>query len=267
MLWRNLSACGLLLMMAQGSTLSRASTYRRADLLRGHTWIAYGCFRHPSNAQTEKSPRARPAPGPRYFAHLARTECGRVTRDAERHCSSSAAISDGQLTPSRHIIIAEGASHALLLPSLIREVGRFRSLPFQIVSGFAEASDCRAASTGHGNPARRLPRGRGWWWWRPHPVRPRVGHREGALDPVVAADIPAMGRPAAIRAWCRANGVKEDGKIDVAQDVLRLYQADSSSDRRLSDRAMRKAITHLYKRMLRALRIRRQDAEAFSRRA
>jgi predicted ATP-dependent endonuclease of OLD family len=200
------------------------------------------------------------------------------------------------LTPSRHIVIAEGPSDALLLPSLIREAGRLRTLPFQIVSGLAEASEAvlrrlekeaqyvAFLADGDGGGSANLA------------MLPKIGIAkrriiqfeaglclEDLVDPalyiralnsyfdawyhksgITVADLTPTQRPAAVKRWCDANGLKKPDKLLVAQEILRHFQADDSSGRRLADASRRAVIKKLYGQLLDGVRIPRKEAAAFA---
>jgi predicted ATPase len=160
-----------------------------------------------------------------------------------------------QLTPSRYVVITEGSSEALLLPTLIREANGVRTLPYQIVSGLARSSVPELQRLTHEAPlvafladgdkggdkhaARLATAGIG----DDKVVRLSSGLcLEDLIDPALYTlaindylaswpphaggftmnELPAAGRPNAVRAWCRRRKIADPSKQRVAETILRL---------------------------------------------
>jgi hypothetical protein len=188
------------------------------------------------------------------------------------------------LTPSRYVVVTEGPSEALLLPTLIREATDQRSLPYQIVSGLARSSvpelqrltreAPRVAFLADGDAAgakhvARLAKARiaddkvirlaaGLCLedlvnpalyaravdeylrsWPPH---------EGGFS---AKDLPALGRPDAVRAWCIRKKIQPASKHRVAETILRIMdQEDAPLDQRWGDPARVDELNRLHAALL-----------------
>ncbi len=200
------------------------------------------------------------------------------------------------LAPSRHVAMGEGPSDPLLLPSLLREVNNLRSVPFQVVGRLSEASDDElrrlrdeaqhVAFVMDGDasgekleqrlldlkvPKTRITR------------LPAGLCLEDLVDPAryVAAvnkcltswppnkggiteqEVGSSNRPAAVKDWCKAHGLNELSHQDVAEEIVRAFELDDSPNPRLVDLARRKEVATVYRKLLRALKIKAADAALY----
>lgn len=161
-------------------------------------------------------------------------------------------------TPSRYAVIAEGASEVILLPTLLREATDKDVLPFQVAPGLAELApsavdslDLEAARIAYfldGDRAGREIKKKLKKGGVPEDLIVSLGGKSSELvledllevqvlvtalneelersyglgDELSASDLPARGRPAAVKAWCEKRGVNAPSKTALAYRLLEL---------------------------------------------
>jgi predicted ATP-dependent endonuclease of OLD family len=200
------------------------------------------------------------------------------------------------LAPSRFVVIGEGPSEAMLLPSLLREASAIAALEFQVVSGIAESSDpalrrleieaARVAYVVDGDDA-------GW----KHAERLKgLGIRAGRvvklstksvgmcledlIDPALYARavneylrswpphkdgfpetaLGRTGRPLALKKWCHDNDVPYPSKVLIAEQVLRLLEVPNPPPgQRIADAKKLETLIRVRTRLLVALGILERD--------
>ena len=196
------------------------------------------------------------------------------------------------LAPSRYVVIGEGPSDAMLVPSLLREATSSRSLGYQVVGGLAEASDeelrtldLEAPRVAYlldgdaagkqmakrlmavGVPARKIV---AWSSWAagveledlvdPNLYATAVHQYLSAWPPhkggPAAKALPTTGRPSALKAWCKQYLIDEPSKALVAEEILRiLYERDLATDQKLIDARRESLLRETHERLSRALGI------------
>jgi AAA domain, putative AbiEii toxin, Type IV TA system len=194
------------------------------------------------------------------------------------------------LSPSRFVVIAEGASDAMLLPSLLREATGLSSLAFQVVAGLSEASEGELSRLDREAPRVAYlvdgDRGGAAITARLKKVKvapgkivklsaPAVGVViEDLIDPGLYAKaidryltawppfkggfprslVRRTGRPQAVKTWCEAKGVPTPSKLRVAEEVLRILDDPNPSvDQRIADPSRLAILKATHARLLAAL--------------
>lgn len=194
------------------------------------------------------------------------------------------------LAPSRFVVIAEGASDAMLLPSLLREATGLSSLEFQVVAGLSEASEAELARLDLEAP--RVP-----YLVDGDPGGAQISARlrkvNIALRKIVKLSTPVAGiviedlvhpelyakavdqylkawppfrggfprgllgktgRPQAVKTWCEGNNILVPSKLRVAEDILRILDdPNPPADRRLADPSRLGLLKSIHDRLLAAL--------------
>lgn len=194
------------------------------------------------------------------------------------------------LTPTRFVVVAEGPSDALLLPSLLREATGLEVLGYQVVGGLSEASqdelgrmsleaprvaylvdgdpggrEIERSLRSLGVPARRIVR------WAGPATRICL---EDAINPslyvralneylvswpphsagIQESSLRKTGRPNQVKAWCFANGIKEPSKLLVAQEILNLVDDPAPHpQQRLTDSSRGALLRELHRKLASAL--------------
>jgi hypothetical protein len=176
------------------------------------------------------------------------------------------------LAPSRYVVIGEGPTEAMLLPSLLREATGQEVLDFQVVSGIAESSDAALARLeveaarvayivdGDKDGERHSDRLKGLRIKTSRIVRWSGSSVGICLEDLLDADLyaeaineylrswppnkdgfPATAlrrarRPQAVKEWCATNGIPYPSKVLIAEQVLRILdEPNASVPRRLTD--------------------------------
>ncbi len=194
------------------------------------------------------------------------------------------------VTPSRYVVVAEGPSDALLLPTLLRDATGLEHLGFQTVSGLSEASDDeirrlstdapRVAYLVDGDPGGVAIASRLRTLRVPASKIAVVSGAAAALtledfiDPDLlaqaitdylrawppnadvtfpAANLKTANRNAAIAQWCLAAGVARPSKLRLAEEVVRLLEDAPPNYSSAIDARKRKRLITLHKRIVVAL--------------
>lgn len=194
------------------------------------------------------------------------------------------------LTPTRFVVVAEGPSDAMLLPSLLREASGLDVLGYQVVGGLSEASEdeirrlgfeaprvCYLVDGDHGGsdlqvllrrlgvPARRIVRWAG----------PSTGVcLEDAVDPdlyvqainryltswppnksgLTKAALRKAARPKQVDEWCDSQKIKRPSKVMIAQQILEILDEPVPSPGvRLTDSGRTSLLVELNRRLRKAL--------------
>jgi predicted ATP-dependent endonuclease of OLD family len=200
------------------------------------------------------------------------------------------------LSPSRYVVIAEGASDAVLLPSILRDALGLSRLEYQVVSGLAEASEAELRRLDRDAPrviylvdgdsggsalSKRL-RSYGIRAKKIVSLSPAMSglvledlldaalyveainaylgqwppHARGFTEP----DLSKVGRPNSVKVWTKAAGLANPSKLRIAEEVLRILDdPDPRRLRRVANADRKKQVTALDKRIRFALGI---DASA-----
>jgi hypothetical protein len=192
------------------------------------------------------------------------------------------------LAPSRAIVVAEGASEPILLPSLLREV-MGSPAPFQVVNRLSAASEHELEQLkqdapniaflvdGDDSGIEKVDQLRKIGFKRRSIVSHRKGHSlEDLIDPQrfveavesqlrmwgalppeaggpTVTDLATGPRARALARWCESRGIKVPSHSHVAAEVLRLWESDESPTRRLSDRKRERDIRRLHASLVSAL--------------
>jgi hypothetical protein len=195
------------------------------------------------------------------------------------------------LTPSRRVVIAEGPSDPMLLPSLLREASGLRTLDFQVVDGLAEASDAELARLDSEAPfvaylvdgdasGRKLAQKLTALGVASNKIVALSPPAQGLviedlLDPGLYAEavngylkawppnksgietrsLPRSGRPTAVDNWCVGQGLAKPSHLRIAEEVLRLLDQPSNGldARRIGDARRRDTLTGIHARLAQAL--------------
>ncbi len=201
------------------------------------------------------------------------------------------------LAPARHVVIGEGPSDPVLLPSLLREVNGLRALPFQVVGRLSEASEdeLRRLEEEAKHVAYLTDGDASGDALEKQLLAAKVAKRRVVRLPtglcvedlvdlkryvdavnrcltawppnqggITEQDLGASGRPAAVRAWCAARKIDDPSHLEVASEIVRGYERDLSADRNLTDPARATEVKKLYKNLLVALGIKSVDAALFT---
>jgi len=177
-------------------------------------------------------------------------------------------------TPARYAVVAEGASDAILLPSMLRATVDREELPFQVVPGLAELSDeglskldaeagrvaylvdgddagtrLKRRLEGVGVPARKiveLPKSKVIEDLLAAEAYVHGFNREleiSGREPRLAIDdLPASGRPAFAAQWCQAHGIEPPNKTAVASRI-----AEGKADISLIDDSTRADLISIFR--------------------
>ncbi len=194
------------------------------------------------------------------------------------------------LTPSRFVVIAEGPSDAMLLPSLLREATGLAALEFQVVAGLSEASDAELTrldveaprvaylvdgDQGGARLAARL---------KKLNIAPRKIVKlsaasaglavEDLIDPELyllglngylqawpphpggfpKSSLKRTGRSKCVEEWCGSHRVARPSKLRVAEEILRILDEPAPSiERRIGDRTRLPLIRALHQKLRAAL--------------
>ncbi len=193
------------------------------------------------------------------------------------------------LAPARYVVIGEGPSDALLLPSLLRDAVGASTLEFQVVAGLSEASNAelnrlqieaaRVAYFVDGDDGGETLRQRLVSIGVPAGKIVAITQAsagmtiEDLVDPSLLAtalnqylsawppnqaglertDIPDSRRVAALRTWCEARDIPVPSKLRVAEEILRVVEQDGRVPKRVSDASKGALIRRLHERLIAAL--------------
>jgi predicted ATP-dependent endonuclease of OLD family len=159
------------------------------------------------------------------------------------------------LTPARTVVVTEGPSDALLLPTLLREATGRASLDYQIIAGLADITEERvewiedeawrviylADGDNDGLKKRDLVLKAGVDEFRAlvlpngltledllapslyvEAVNNRLNLKPPHLAGITVADLSERNRSQSVRNWCKAHGIAPPGKIAVGEEIVRL---------------------------------------------
>lgn len=189
-------------------------------------------------------------------------------------------------TPARNVVIAEGASECLLLPTLLREATEQESLPFQVAPGLSSASaeDIPMLDAEAGRVAYLVDGDKGGSLLGQRVTANGVSDRRvvslaavagkpltledlvapdvlaeavnGELadwavteDRLASADLPNVGRSRALDGWCDARSIPHIRKTSLAQRIADMR----GDDRSLVSDDMREVLVGLHNALLAAL--------------